>query len=209
MAVALLEYRSVAEIVATRLARQPILSGIQACTRIKRGCRSCRRDALRPNFPSAGLAVARQLPNLLVRGKPFGASRPASARLPRQSASSLSVSENARPAGVGPGQAVRGLEGLHVGQPAVLVALQPHAAAARHLGHLLEREDQHLAVLADRRDQLALDHRHRARLVGRLDVEHLLALAGVGEALVLGDHEAPALMARDQELAPALIGGTP
>ena len=36
--------------------------------------------------------------NLFVRGKPFGASRPASARLPRQSASSFSVSENSRPA---------------------------------------------------------------------------------------------------------------
>src|SRR5215472_161467 len=34
--------------------------------------------------------------NLLVRGKPFGAMRPASARLPRQSASSLMVSEKAR-----------------------------------------------------------------------------------------------------------------
>src|SRR3979490_1796001 len=36
--------------------------------------------------------------NLLLRGNPFGARRPASARLPRQSASSLSVSEKARPA---------------------------------------------------------------------------------------------------------------
>src|SRR5215831_15806903 len=36
--------------------------------------------------------------NVLVRGNPFGANRPASARLPRQSASSLSVSEKARPA---------------------------------------------------------------------------------------------------------------
>ena len=35
--------------------------------------------------------------NLLLRGNPFGASRPASARLPRQSDSSFSVSENARP----------------------------------------------------------------------------------------------------------------
>src|SRR5215470_12855067 len=37
-------------------------------------------------------------PNRFVRGKPFGATRPASARLPFQSASSLRVSENARPA---------------------------------------------------------------------------------------------------------------
>src|SRR5262249_41268758 len=35
--------------------------------------------------------------------------------------------------------------------------------------------------------------------------EHLLALAGIGEALVLGHHEAAALRARDQELASALL----
>jgi len=38
------------------------------------------------------------LPNLLVFGKPLGARRPASARLPRQSASSFSVRLKARPA---------------------------------------------------------------------------------------------------------------
>src|ERR1700720_2236724 len=36
--------------------------------------------------------------NLLLRGNPFGASRPASARLPRQSASSFNVNEKTRPA---------------------------------------------------------------------------------------------------------------
>ena len=45
----------------------------------------------------------------------------------------------------------------------------------------------------------------RTRRVGRRDVEHLLALAGIGEAFVLGHHEAAALRAADQELAPALI----
>src|SRR5207245_576686 len=49
------------------------------------------------------------------------------------------------PGGVGPGQAGLGLEGLQVGQSAVLEALQPHATAAPHLGHLLELEDHHLA----------------------------------------------------------------
>src|SRR6266508_5478856 len=52
-----------------------------------------------PNYVSPrGFPLAASWPNLLVRGKPFGASRPASARLPRQSASSLSVNEKARPA---------------------------------------------------------------------------------------------------------------
>ena len=37
-------------------------------------------------------------PNLFDFGKPFGGKRPASARLPRQSASSLMLAENSRPA---------------------------------------------------------------------------------------------------------------
>src|SRR6267143_2041822 len=44
-------------------------------------------------FPLVGVA-----PNLLLRGNPFGARRPASARLPRQSASSLRANVNDRPA---------------------------------------------------------------------------------------------------------------
>src|SRR5271170_458469 len=47
---------------------------------------------------AAGLMRVYTHSNLLVRGKPFGASRPASARLPRQSASSLSDSLNRRAA---------------------------------------------------------------------------------------------------------------
>jgi hypothetical protein len=42
-----------------------------------------------------GESVASYL-NLLLRGNPFGANRPASARLPRQSASSFMVSEKVR-----------------------------------------------------------------------------------------------------------------
>ena len=57
--------------------------------------------------------------------------------------------------GVLPGQARLGIEHGDVGQAAVLVFLQPHAAAARHLRHLVEREDQHLAVVADDRDGVA------------------------------------------------------
>ena len=40
---------------------------------------------------------------------------------------------------------------------------------------------------------------------GSVDVEHLLALAGIGEAFVLRHDEAAALRARDQELAAALM----
>src|SRR5262245_43436185 len=109
------------------------------------------------------------------------------------------------PGGIVPGEPLFALERLEVGEPTILEALQPHAAAARHLGHLLEREDHHLAVLADRSGKLAFDVGERARRVRRLDVEHLLALAGIGEALVLGDHKAAALRATDQELAPAPV----
>src|ERR1700692_85674 len=42
--------------------------------------------------------------------------------------------------GIDPDQASVRLEGRDVGQSAVLVALQPHAAAAAHLRHLVERE---------------------------------------------------------------------
>src|SRR5580704_17345042 len=71
--------------------------------------------------------------------------------------------------GIDPGQAFAGLEGRDVGQSAVLVALQPHAAAAAHLRHLVERKTHHLAVLANRGHELALDRRDGARFVGRLD----------------------------------------
>src|SRR6516225_11032618 len=107
--------------------------------------------------------------------------------------------------GVGPRKALLRLEGLEIAQPAILVALQPHAAPSRHLWDLIEREDHHLAVLADRGDELALNHREGTRRVGRRYIEHLFALAGIGEAFVLGDDEAAAVRACEEELAPALV----
>ena len=58
-------------------------------------------------------------PNLFDFGKPFGGRRPASARLPRQSASSLIVSAEFAAGGILPGQALLGIEGRDVGQPAI------------------------------------------------------------------------------------------
>src|SRR5690242_12093348 len=46
---------------------------------------------------------------------------------------------------------------LCIRQSTVAVALQDHAAAARHLGHLLERKDQQLAVVANDRNVVAVD----------------------------------------------------
>src|SRR5215475_7191896 len=107
--------------------------------------------------------------------------------------------------GVGPREPLLRPEGLEIAQPAILVALQPHAAPPRHLRDLVEREDHHLAVLADRRDEFSLNHRHRTRRVGRRDVEHLFALARIGEAFVLRDDETAALRACEEEFAPALV----
>ena len=111
-------------------------------------------------FSSRGLPFAGSWPNLLLVRKRSGRTRPASPRLPRQAASSLSDSVKTRPPAsiqVSPSAA---LKVFRSDSAAVLVALQAHAAAARHLRHLVEREDHHLAVLADRGDQFALDHAH-------------------------------------------------
>src|SRR5688500_10216606 len=55
--------------------------------------RAHHHDGGKLQFPDFGSSAHL---NLLLRGNPFGASRPASARLPRQSASSLRVSEKVR-----------------------------------------------------------------------------------------------------------------
>src|ERR1700730_3135857 len=63
--------------------------------------RSLEPCATTDEAPSAGLrgvGYTTPRPNLLDFGNPFGGSRPASARLPRHSASSFMVAENSRPA---------------------------------------------------------------------------------------------------------------
>src|SRR5579863_1931848 len=104
-----------------------------------------------------------------------------------------------------PGEAGPGIEGDDIRQRSTFVFLQAHAAAARHLRHLIDREDHHLVVGADRRDHVAGDGCDSARLVRHLDVQNLLALAGVTDAIVLVDDEALPLAARNQVFAPALV----
>src|SRR3569623_2099658 len=104
-----------------------------------------------------------------------------------------------------PGQASLRLKDDRVRQVAVLVLLQPRTAAARHLGYLLEREDQHLAVLADDRHGVAGHFGNHARLARHVDVEDLLALLGGADAVVLVDDETLAFTARNQEFATALV----
>src|SRR5260370_18057491 len=47
--------------------------------------------------------------------------------------------------------------------------------------------------------------RDRTCRIGRCDSERVFALAGIGQTFVLGDDEAAALRAREEELAPALV----
>ncbi len=150
-------------------------------------------------------ACARALPIIQVGEEAFRLDPAGIAAIAAPGGELLDRLIEAAAGGIDPGQAFARLERRDVGQPAVLVALQPHAAAATHLRHLVEGEEHHLAVLADRRHQLALDRRDGARFVGRLDVEHLLALARIAQALVLGHDESPARFARDHELAAAPI----
>src|SRR4030088_1479219 len=151
------------------------------------------------------LSVSRQLAERVaareaLRGEPSGIGAVAAP------IGKLLERERKRAAGsIRPRQPLLHLEGLDVGQPAILVALQPHAASPRHLRHLFERENQHLAIVADGGDQLALHHPDGARLVRHRHIDQLLALAGVGEAFVLRHDKAATFGARDQELATALM----
>src|SRR5262249_51254809 len=101
--------------------------------------------------------------------------------------------------GVVPRHSVIGLECGYVREALFLVALQADAPAAAHFGHLVERENHHLAIFADGRCELTVNRRERARLVRCLQVQHLLAFPGGAKTLVFTDHETVALMACDQE----------
>src|SRR5450755_3903546 len=107
--------------------------------------------------------------------------------------------------GILPGEARLGFEGGEIRQLGTAVLLQPYAAAARHFRHLIDREDHHLVVGTDHGNGVAGDGGDGAGLVRHFDVEHLLALAGVADAIVLVDHKTLPFEARDQELAAALV----
>ena len=74
--------------------RKPTFRNLDAFQLHARGRRRCVPQHGETSSRSAASAYL----NLFDRGNPFGGSRPASARLPRQSDSSFKVSENARPA---------------------------------------------------------------------------------------------------------------
>src|SRR4029077_7032182 len=92
---------------------------------------SLRLLELRAEFAGLGEALWRQTAGLGAHAPPIA-----------------QIREREAPAGRGDiGQAVFLREGLRVGPPAILVALQAHALAARHLRQLLQRKEQKLAVV--------------------------------------------------------------
>ena len=104
-------------------------------------------------------------PNRPDFGKPLGGSLPACARSPSQARRSVSVRVLSPSFQVSPSFDENTLRSA---QAAVAVALQDHARAARHLRHLVEREDQQLAVVADHRDVVAVGGHAEQRLLARL-----------------------------------------
>src|ERR1700682_6301689 len=105
--------------------------------------------------------------------------------------------------GVLPGEAALGIERDDIRQRGTGVLLQTHAAAARHLRYLIDGEDHHLVVGADDSNRVARTGGDCPSFVRHLHVQHLLALAGVADAIVLVDDKALPFMARGQEPAPA------
>src|SRR5215813_10290646 len=160
----------------------------------------CLRLLLLPALP-----VRRQLAERVGARKPLRRQPPGIGAIAAPIGKLLERERESAAGSVGPRESLLRPEGFEVAQPAILVTLQPHAAPARHLRDLVEREDHHLAVLADRRNEFAIHDRHRTRRVGRRDIEHLFALAGIGEAFVLGNDEAAALRACEEKLTPALV----
>src|SRR5215470_14983299 len=106
---------------------------------------------------------------------------------------------------LGARQAIGKLERLPVGQPIGLGLLQQHSAAAAHLRHLLEGEDQELAALAQRGNRIGAfrhDGEDLCLLVAR-QVQDLLAVARLRHHLVFRHDEAAAGLGGDQKLAAA------
>src|SRR5690606_15801930 len=107
---------------------------------------------------------------------------------------------------VSPGEAIDKRERLDVAYTAVAVALQPDALATRHFCDLFDGENEHLPVLADDRNRVALQGDAETRFVRHLYVHHLLALAGIGKHVLFRDDEAVAGMGNEQQLALRVIG---
>src|SRR6516225_3297079 len=100
-----------------------------------------------------------------------------------------------------PRQAFGEKKDLGVGEAAGFVALQDDPASTRHQRDVVEFEDQHFAIVADKGDRIAelglnAGPRDRA-LTWR---QHLLAGAGLRHRLLAVDDKAAAVARRDQQL---------
>ena len=95
---------------------------------------------------------------------------------------------------------------LRIGEPAVLVALQPHALAPRHLRHLRQRKDHQFAVLAHDRHMVALGGHQQFRGETLVGAHHTPALARRAHQIILADDKTPPIRRRRQHFSPGLVG---
>src|SRR5271165_3603433 len=87
-----------------------------------------------------------------------------------------------------PGETVGEAEHLGIGKPTRFVALQNNAAAARHERYVVELDDQHAAIVADKRDGVAAFGAQANPRDGALcRGQDLLAGAGLGHRLLAVD----------------------
>src|SRR5262245_35464152 len=123
------------------------------------------------------IAVARQAAEFIVLGKSLRRDAAGIRAIAAPILQFLHRPRKASSGGIDPRKTVSVLEGRDIRKAFLFVALQAYAAAAAHFRYLIERENHHLPICADRGDQLSIHRRQCRRLVGHLEIEHLLALA--------------------------------
>ena len=111
-------------------------------------------------------------------GNPLGGKRPASLRFPIQSRRSALPTVQLRPelsVQVSPScrRNTRASE-----MPPLLIALQPYARTAPHLGDLADRKDDELAIFPDGRDVVPIGRQQKRGARGRAQIEKLLGPFG-------------------------------
>ena len=105
-----------------------------------------------------------------------------------------------------PGQSLGAGEDLRVGNAALAIFLQAHALAARHFRHLIERENEQLAVLPDDRDMIADRRDDQGPPYRRIEIEQNLAFARAADHFVARRDEAAPVARSDQHFLARDIG---
>ena len=88
------------------------------------------------------------------------------------------------PGRIFPRQASGQREGGGIGQPAILVLLQPHALALGHFRQFVQREDEHFSVVTDHRHRIARDASAENGFHARTQGLNLLARFGLRHHLI-------------------------